>query len=124
LSKLWWHVNTQSSHMRGYDSTDVQGWDSHGIPIEWKIEEENYRSRGKTKPDLSDPAAMVEFRRECRAYAEHWIKVQGEEFQRLWVDGDFKHPYLTISYHAAARIAGSLLKFVITGQLFQCSHPV
>ena len=102
----------------------MPGWDCHGLPIEWKIEEENYRSKGKSKPDLSEPAAMIEFRRECRAYAEHWIKVQGAEFQRLGVVGDFDNPYLTMAYHAEARIAGELLKFAMSGQLYRGSKPV
>ena len=104
LNKILKDVITRSFQMRGYDSNYVPGWDCHGLPIEWKIEEENYRSKGKAKPDLSDPAAMVEFRQECRAYAEHWIKVQGAEFQRLGVVGDFDNPYLTMSYHAESRI--------------------
>jgi isoleucyl-tRNA synthetase len=124
LNKILKDVITRSFQMRGYDSNYVPGWDCHGLPIEWKIEEENYRSKGKSKPDLSDPAAMIEFRRECRRYAEHWIKVQGEEFQRLGVVGDFKNPYLTMSYHAEARIAGELLKFAISGQLYRGSKPV
>ncbi|MDP3897485.1 MAG: class I tRNA ligase family protein, partial [Mesorhizobium sp.] len=67
---------------------------------------------------------MIEFRRECRAYAEHWIKVQGAEFQRLGVVGDFDNPYLTMAYHAEARIAGELLKFAMSGQLYRGSKPV
>jgi len=124
LNKILKDVITRSFQMRGYDSNYVPGWDCHGLPIEWKIEEENYRSKGKQKPDLSDPAAMVEFRRECRRYAEHWIKVQGEEFQRLGVVGDFKNPYTTMAYHAEARIAGELLKFAASGQLYRGSKPV
>jgi len=124
LNKILKDVITRSFQMRGYDSNYVPGWDCHGLPIEWKIEEENYRSKGKQKPDLSDPAAMVEFRRECRRYAEHWIKVQGEEFQRLGVVGDFKNPYTTMAYHAEARIAGELLKFARSGQLYRGSKPV
>jgi isoleucyl-tRNA synthetase len=124
LNKILKDVITRSFQMRGYNSNYVPGWDCHGLPIEWKIEEENYRSKGKSKPDLSDPAAMIEFRRECRAYAEHWIKVQGAEFQRLGVVGDFKNPYLTMSYHAEARIAGELLKFAMSGQLYRGSKPV
>jgi isoleucyl-tRNA synthetase len=124
LNKILKDVITRSFQMRGYDSNYVPGWDCHGLPIEWKIEEENYRARGKAKPDLSDPAAMVAFRQECRAYAEKWIKVQGDEFQRLGVVGDFKNPYLTMSYHAEARIAGELLKFAISDQLYRGSKPV
>ncbi|WP_274629984.1 isoleucine--tRNA ligase [Arvimicrobium flavum] len=124
LNKILKDIITRSFQMRGYDSNYIPGWDCHGLPIEWKIEEENYRSKGKQKPDLSEPAAMVEFRQECRRYAEHWIKVQGDEFQRLGVIGDFKNPYLTMAYHAESRIAGELLKFAMSGQLYRGSKPV
>ncbi len=124
LNKILKDIITRSFQMRGYDSNYVPGWDCHGLPIEWKIEEENYRSKGRQKPDLSDPAAMVEFRQECRRYAEHWIRVQGEEFQRLGVVGDFKNPYTTMNFHAEARIAGELLKFAASGQLYRGSKPV
>jgi isoleucyl-tRNA synthetase len=124
LNKILKDVITRSFQMRGYDSNYVPGWDCHGLPIEWKIEEENYRAKGKPKPDLSEPAAMIEFRRECRAYAEHWIKVQSEEFKRLGVEGDFDNPYTTMNFHAEARIAGELLKFAVSGQLYRGSKPV
>jgi isoleucyl-tRNA synthetase len=124
LNKILKDVITRSFQMRGYDSNYVPGWDCHGLPIEWKIEEENYRSKGKAKPDLSDPAAMVAFRQECRAYAEKWIAVQGGEFQRLGVVGDFKNPYTTMNFHAESRIAGELLKFAASGQLYRGSKPV
>jgi isoleucyl-tRNA synthetase len=124
LNKILKDVITRSFQMRGYDSNYVPGWDCHGLPIEWKIEEENYRSKGKQKPDLADPEAMVAFRRECRAYAQHWIKVQGAEFQRLGVVGDFDNPYTTMNFHAEARIAGELLKFAESGQLYRGSKPV
>ncbi len=124
LNKILKDVITRSFQMRGYDSNYVPGWDCHGLPIEWKIEEENYRSKGKAKPDLSQPAAMVEFRQECRAYAEKWIEVQGGEFQRLGVVGDFKNPYTTMNFHAESRIAGELLKFAMSDQLYRGSKPV
>ena len=124
LNKILKDVITRSFQMRGYDSNYVPGWDCHGLPIEWKIEEENYRSKGKQKPDLSQPAAMVEFRQECRAYAEKWIEVQAGEFQRLGVVGDFKNPYTTMNFHAESRIAGELLKFAMSGQLYRGSKPV
>ncbi|MBX3531424.1 MAG: isoleucine--tRNA ligase [Rhizobiaceae bacterium] len=124
LNKILKDVITRSFQMRGFDSNYVPGWDCHGLPIEWKIEEENYRSKGKQKPDLADPEAMVAFRKECRAYAQHWIKVQGAEFQRLGVVGDFDNPYTTMNYHAEARIAGELLKFADSGQLYRGSKPV
>jgi len=124
LNKILKDVITRSFQMRGYDSNYVPGWDCHGLPIEWKIEEENYRSKGKAKPDLSQPAAMVEFRQECRAYAQKWIEIQGAEFQRLGVIGDFKNPYTTMAFHSEARIAGELLKFAMSGQLYRGSKPV
>ena len=124
LNKILKDVITRSFQMRGYDSNYVPGWDCHGLPIEWKIEEENYRSKGRQKPDLSEPAAMVEFRRECRAYAQHWIGVQAAEFQRLGVEGDFANPYTTMNFHAEARIAGELLKFAMSDQLYRGSKPV
>ncbi len=124
LNKILKDVITRSFQMRGYDSNYVPGWDCHGLPIEWKIEEENYRSKGKAKPDLSEPAAMIEFRRECRAYAEKWIGIQGSEFQRLGIIGDFENPYLTMNFHAESRIAGELLKIAKSGQLYRGSKPV
>ncbi|SMH40059.1 isoleucine--tRNA ligase [Mesorhizobium australicum] len=124
LNKILKDIITRSFQMRGFDSNYVPGWDCHGLPIEWKIEEENYRSKGRAKPDLSQPAAMVEFRQECRAYAENWIKVQGAEFQRLGVIGDFDNPYTTMNFHAESRIAGELLKFAKSGQLYRGSKPV
>jgi isoleucyl-tRNA synthetase len=124
LNKVLKDIITRSFQMRGYDSNYVPGWDCHGLPIEWKIEEENYRSKGKEKPDLSQPAAMVAFRKECRAYADHWIKVQTGEFQRLGVVGDFDNPYTTMAFHAESRIAGELLKFAMSGQLYRGSKPV
>lgn len=124
LNKILKDVITRSFQMRGFDSNYVPGWDCHGLPIEWKIEEENYRSKGKSKPDLSEPAAMIEFRRECRAYAEKWIGIQGSEFQRLGIIGDFENPYLTMNFHAESRIAGELLKIAKSGQLYRGSKPV
>jgi isoleucyl-tRNA synthetase len=124
LNKILKDVVTRSQQMLGHDSNYVPGWDCHGLPIEWKIEEENYRSKGKQKPDLSDPAAMVAFRRECRAYAEHWLDVQREEFKRLGVEGDWAHPYTTMDYVAEAQIARELMKFAANGTLYRGSKPV
>jgi isoleucyl-tRNA synthetase len=124
LNKILKDVVTRSQQMLGYDSNYVPGWDCHGLPIEWKIEEENYRAKGKPKPDLSDPAAMIAFRRECRAYAQHWLEVQREEFKRLGVEGDWDHPYTTMSYDAEAAIARELMKFAANGTLYRGSKPV
>ncbi|MEQ9469180.1 MAG: isoleucine--tRNA ligase [Roseitalea porphyridii] len=119
LNKILKDVITRSFQMRGHDSNYVPGWDCHGLPIEWKIEEQ-YRAKGRDK----DQVPVNEFRKECRDFAEHWIKVQTDEFKRLGIEGDFDDPYLTMSYHAEARIAGELLKFARSGQLYRGSKPV
>jgi isoleucyl-tRNA synthetase len=124
LNKILKDVVTRSQQMLGFDSNYVPGWDCHGLPIEWKIEEENYRSKGKAKPDFRDSAAMVAFRKECRAYATHWLNVQREEFKRLGVIGDWDHPYATMDYFAEAQIARELMKFVANGTLYRGSKPV
>jgi len=124
LNKILKDVVTRSQQMLGYDSNYVPGWDCHGLPIEWKIEEDNYRSKNKPKPDFSDPAALVEFRQECRAFAEKWIGVQREEFKRLGVEGDWAHPYTTMDNFAEAQIARELLKFAANGTLYRGSKPV
>lgn len=124
LNKILKDVVTKSQQMLGFDSNYVPGWDCHGLPIEWKIEEENYRKRGKQKPDFRDSTAMVAFRKECRAYATHWINVQREEFKRLGIIGDWDHPYQTMSYPAEAQIARELMKFAANGTLYRGSKPV
>ena len=124
LNKILKDLVVRSQQMSGKDSNYVPGWDCHGLPIEWKVEEEHYRKKGKTKPDFSDPEAIVAFRRECRAYAEHWVSIQREEFKRLGVVGDWDHPYLTMSYPAEAQIAREIFKFVANGLLYRGSKPV
>ena len=122
LNKILKDMVTRSQQMLGFDSNYVPGWDCHGLPIEWKIEEENYRSKNKKKPDLSDPAAMIAFRGECRAYANHWLNVQREEFKRLGVEGDWAHPYKTMDFFAEAQIARELMKFAANGTLYRGSQ--
>ncbi len=123
LNKILKDLVTRSQQMLGHDSNYVPGWDCHGLPIEWKIEEE-YMAKGKAKPNLKDPAAMTAFRAECRAFAEHWLNVQREEFKRLGVEGDWAHPYTTMSFPAEATIARELMTFAKTGQLYRGSKPV
>ena len=96
--------------MNGEDSVYVPGWDCHGLPIEWKIEEE-YRKKGKNKDDVP----IVQFRKECREFAEKWIDIQKKEFRRLGVEGDWADPYLTMSNKAEAQIVRELGKFLIDG---------
>ncbi len=124
LNKTLKDIVVRSHQMTGRESNYVPGWDCHGLPIEWKVEEEFYRSKGKSKPDFSDSHAIIAFRRECRAYAEHWLSVQREEFKRLGVVGDWDHPYTTMSYPAEAQIAREIFKFVASGLLYRGSKPV
>ncbi|WP_449254970.1 isoleucine--tRNA ligase [Bosea sp. (in: a-proteobacteria)] len=119
LNKVLKDLVTRSQQMLGQDSNYVPGWDCHGLPIEWKIEE-RYRAKGLNKDDVP----VVEFRKECRAFAEHWVDIQREEFKRLGVEGDWAHPYLTMAYPAEAQIAREIMKFAETGQLYRGSKPV
>jgi isoleucyl-tRNA synthetase len=124
LNKTLKDIVVRSHQMTGRESNYVPGWDCHGLPIEWKVEEEFYRSKGKSKPDFADSQAIIAFRKECRAYAEHWLSVQREEFKRLGVVGDWDHPYTTMSYPAEAQIAREIFKFVASGLLYRGSKPV
>ncbi|MBF9195633.1 isoleucine--tRNA ligase [Microvirga terrestris] len=119
LNKILKDLVVRSQGMLGFDSNYVPGWDCHGLPIEWKIEEE-YRAKGKNKDDVD----IVEFRRECRAFAEKWIDVQREEFKRLGVEGDWTNPYQTMSFDAEAQIAREIIKFAVSDQLYRGSKPV
>lgn len=119
LNKILKDVINRSQQMLGKDSVYVPGWDCHGLPIEWKIEEQ-YRAKGKDK----DAVPVAEFRRECREFAEHWIDVQREEFKRLGVIGDWDNPYLTMTYAAEAQIVRELGKFLMNGSLYRGSKPV
>src|SRR5690606_38025449 len=119
LNKILKDVINRSQQMLGKDANYVPGWDCHGLPIEWKIEEK-YRAAGKDK----DAVPIVEFRRECREFAEHWINVQREEFKRLGVEGDWANPYTTMAYSAEAQIVRELGKFLMNGGLYKGAKPV
>jgi isoleucyl-tRNA synthetase len=119
LNKILKDLVVRSQQMLGQDSNYVPGWDCHGLPIEWKIEEE-YRARGKDK----DEVPVIEFRRQCRAFADKWIDVQREEFKRLGVEGDWSNPYSTMAFAAEAQIAREIMAFAMTGQLYRGSKPV
>ncbi len=119
LNKILKDVINRSQQMLGRDANYVPGWDCHGLPIEWKIEE-NYRAEGKDK----DQVPVIEFRRECREFAAHWIDVQREEFKRLGVIGDWHNPYTTMTYAAEAQIVRELMKFATNDLLYRGSKPV
>ena len=109
----------RSRQMMGFDSNYVPGWDCHGLPIEWKVEED-YRAQGKSKREVPVP----EFRAACRAYAEKWVAIQREEFKRYGVVGDWKNPYTTMAFEAEAAIVSEFLKFVDKGLVYRGSKPV
>ena len=119
LNKTLKDFIVRSRQMMGHDSRYVPGWDCHGLPIEWKIEEQ-YRARGLTK----DSVPVNELRAECRRFAEHWLDVQREEFKRLGVTGDWENPYRTMDFHAEAVIADEFMKFAMNGSLYLGSKPV
>ncbi len=119
LTKILKDLIVRSRQMMGHDANYVPGWDCHGLPIEWKVEEE-YRAKGRAKRDV--PSA--EFRGACRAYAQKWLDIQREEFRRLGGEGDWDHPYTTMDFKSEAVIAGELLKFRDLGLLYRGSKPV
>jgi len=119
LNKILKDMVTRGQQMLGFDSNYVPGWDCHGLPIEWQIEQA-YRAKGKRKEDVP----VLELIAECRAFAQRWIDIQREEFKRLGVEGDWDHPYMTMAPAAEAVIARELVKFVATGQLYRGSKPV
>ncbi|MBT6962141.1 MAG: class I tRNA ligase family protein, partial [Rhodospirillaceae bacterium] len=97
LNKILKDVIVRAQQMMGFDANYVPGWDCHGLPIEWKIEE-GYRKKGKNKDDIP----VLEFRQECREFAAHWVEIQKEEFKRLGITGDWDNPYTTMSNKAEA----------------------
>jgi isoleucyl-tRNA synthetase len=119
LNKILKDVINRSQQMMGRDADYVPGWDCHGLPIEWKVEE-RYRAEGRDKASVP----IVEFRAECRAFAEHWLGIQREEFKRLGVIGRWYDPYTTMSYAAEAQIVRECLAFLMNGSLFKGSKPV
>ncbi|WP_336970496.1 isoleucine--tRNA ligase [Sphingobium aromaticiconvertens] len=119
MNKVLKDIIVRSQSLLGKDAPYVPGWDCHGLPIEWKIEEE-YRKKKLNK----DEVPPQEFRAQCRAYADKWVDVQKEQFKRLGVMGDWADPYLTMKFDAEATIVGELLKFAESGQLYRGAKPV
>ncbi|QOL80890.1 isoleucine--tRNA ligase [Pseudooceanicola spongiae] len=119
LNKTIKDMIVRSHQMMGHDARYVPGWDCHGLPIEWKIEEQ-YRAKGKNK----DEVPVVDFRQECRRFAEGWVDIQREEFKRLGITGNWADPYLTMNFHAERVIAEEFMKFLMNGTLYQGSKPV
>ncbi|MEE9273320.1 MAG: isoleucine--tRNA ligase [Robiginitomaculum sp.] len=119
MNKILKDMVTRTHQMMGFNAQYVPGWDCHGLPIEWKVEEE-FRAKGRTKDDV--PGG--EFRKRCREYAAGWLDTQREEFKRLGVIGDWDNPYKTMNFDSEAIICGELLKIAKTGHLYQGSKPI
>ena len=119
LNKILKDVVNRSQQMMGKDANYVPGWDCHGLPIEWQVEQ-NYRKAGKNK----DEVPVVQFRQECRYFSGKWIGVQGDEFKRLGVLGDWDNYYATMAFAAEAQIAREICKFLMNGGLYRGSKPV
>jgi len=119
LNKILKDIVTRFHQMNGKDSVYVPGWDCHGLPIEWKIEEQ-YKKKKKNKDEIP----IKDFRQECRDFAKSWINVHIKEFKRLGVVGDFENYYSTMSYEAEAQIVRELGKFLLDGSLYQGFKPV
>ena len=119
LNKILKDMVVRSQQMMGKDARYIPGWDCHGLPIEWKIEEQ-YRKKGKNKDEVN----VIDFRQECRKFAEGWVDIQRSEFQRLGVTGKWENPYLTMNFHAERVIAEEFMKFLMNGTLYQGSKPV
>ena len=119
LNKILKDIIIRYQQMSGKNAVYVPGWDCHGLPIEWKIEEE-YKKKGKDKKNIS----IIEFRKECRDFAFSWLAKQKEQFKRLGVEGDWKNPYMTMSKEAEAQIAVEILKFLQNGGLYNGYKPV
>ena len=119
LNKILKDFVVRSQQVLGNDSIYVPGWDCHGLPIEWKIEEK-YREKGRSKEDVP----INKLREDCRDFASHWIEIQKEEFKRLGVTGDWDNPYSTMDYNSEAVIADEFVKLVMKGVVYRGSKPV
>ncbi|MBS7811072.1 isoleucine--tRNA ligase [Roseococcus pinisoli] len=125
LNKILKDVINRAAQMSGRDANYVPGWDCHGLPIEWKVEEEYRNPKGKYQGGRKkDDVPVLEFRAECRTYAAHWLGVQREEFERLGVAGDWPDRYATMDFPSEAVIAGEIGKFLMNGSLYRGLRPV
>ena len=119
MNKILKDIINRSKQMSGFDAYYIPGWDCHGLPIEWQVEQ-NYKKKGINKDDVS----ISDFRYECRSFADKWIGKQMVDFKRLFVLGDWDSPYLTMSYKAEAQIVRELGKFIDNGSLYLGLKPV
>ena len=119
MNKIIKDIIVRNHQMRGYDASYLPGWDCHGLPIEWKVEEQ-FRSKGRTKDDVPGD----EFRRACREYAAEWIEVQKAGFRRCGVEGEWDDPYLTMNFNSEAATVREFLRVAMGGRLVRGAKPV
>ena len=119
LNKILKDIIIRSKQMQGLNAAFVPGWDCHGLPIEWEVEQE-LRKKGNEKKNID----VKDFRYKCRKFAEHWIKIQKKEFERFGILGDWDNYYETMSYDAEAQIIREIGKFLLDGSLYRGSRPV
>ncbi|MFN4023757.1 MAG: isoleucine--tRNA ligase [Hyphomonas sp.] len=119
LNKIIKDIIVRSHQMQGFDASYLPGWDCHGLPIEWKVEEE-FRSKNRPK----DSVPPDEFRAACRAYAEHWVGVQKAEFRALGIEGEWNDPYLTMAFESEAMIVSEFLDMAMKGGLVRGAKPI
>ncbi|WP_025841548.1 isoleucine--tRNA ligase [Asaia platycodi] len=119
LNKINKDVVNRAQRMNGARVRYVPGWDCHGLPIEWRVEEE-YRKAGKNKDDVP----VLQFRAECREYARRWLDIQSKEFKRLGVQGEWKNRYATMDFSSESAIVGEIGKFLLNGSLYRGLRPV
>ncbi|MEO0983471.1 MAG: class I tRNA ligase family protein, partial [Pseudomonadota bacterium] len=119
MNKIVKDIIVRSHQMTGFDASYLPGWDCHGLPIEWKVEEE-FRAKGRTKDDVSPG----EFRARCREYAQGWVDVQASEFRALGVEGEWDNPYLTMRPESEAKIVSEFLDIAMGGRLVRGAKPV
>ncbi|MBU1286751.1 MAG: class I tRNA ligase family protein, partial [Alphaproteobacteria bacterium] len=119
MNKIVKDIIVRSHQMTGHDAAYLPGWDCHGLPIEWKVEEE-FRSRNRGKDDVPGD----EFRAACRAYAEKWVEIQGKEFRALGIEGEWDNPYLTMKFESEATIVAEFLRMAMQGALVRGAKPI
>ena len=119
FNKILKDAVVRSRYMLDLDCHYVPGWDCHGLPIEWQVEKQ-YRDSGRSKDDVP----VLDFRAECRAFAQHWMSVQMQEFKRLGVEGNWKHPYVTMDYKSEAEISAEFHDIAMRGLVYRGSKPV
>lgn len=119
MNKIVKDIIVRSHQMTGHDASYLPGWDCHGLPIEWKVEEA-FRANNRGKDDVPGD----EFRAACRAYAEKWVEIQGREFRALGIEGEWDNPYLTMKFESEATIVAEFLRMAMQGALVRGAKPI